>query len=171
MHDAQSSNRKCWWQPLGTRPWVVVLMRIIGGGVFIFAGFSKLALPHAEVVALTQQYTVIPQVFAPLIAMVLPWVEVLSGTALLIGFYTTPAAVVIAVQLLSFCLLMLVILTAGVNIEDCGCFGNLGWRETPLQVLVRDVVMLAMLWPVVTRQRDVWALDVWSHAATPPSVT
>jgi uncharacterized membrane protein YphA (DoxX/SURF4 family) len=135
------------------------------GALFVLAGFSKLVLPHAEVVASVQQYPVIPSALVPLIATVLPWLEVVSGTALLIGFYTTPATLLVAAQLLSFILLMLVIILRGVAIEDCGCFGNLGWHETPLQVLIRDLIMLVMLWPVVQRQRDVWSVDAWSQVS------
>ncbi len=126
-------GREPWWQRVGAVPWLVVLARLVVGGIFVFAGMSKLALPHAEVVAQIQQYTVIPRLLTPLIAAVLPWVEVLSGAALLIGF----------------------------EIEDCGCFGDLGWKETPLHVLLRDLVMLALMWPVLSRDRDVWAVDGW----------
>ena len=48
-----------WWH-LCTLPWVAVLLRVVLGGVFVFAGFSKLLLPHAEVVAHVQQYQVLP---------------------------------------------------------------------------------------------------------------
>ncbi len=157
------AGRVPWWQRVGTCSWLVVVARLLVGGVFVFAGMSKLALPHGEVVAQIQQYTVIPRLLTPLIAAVLPWVEVLSGAALLIGFLTTPAAWLVAVQLASFCLLMLIVLVAGIEIEDCGCFGDLGWKETPLQVLIRDLVMLALMWPVVTRYRDVWAVDGWGQ--------
>lgn len=143
------------WQ----RPWVAVLARCLVGGVFVLAGFSKLLLPQAEVVALMQQYTVIPRGVVPLIAAGLPWLEVVSGTALLIGFYTTLAATVVGVQLIGFSVLMGVILAFGIRIEDCGCFGNLGLHETPLQVLIRDLGMLMLLIPVLTRQQDVLALD------------
>lgn len=153
-----------WWQRAGAWSWLVVVARLLVGGVFVFAGMSKLALPHGEVVAQIQQYTIIPRLLTPLIAAVLPWVEVLSGAALLIGFLTTPAAWVVVAQLVSFCLLMLVVLAAGIEIEDCGCFGDLGWKETPLQVLLRDLVMLALMWPVVTRHRDVWAVDGWGQS-------
>jgi uncharacterized membrane protein YphA (DoxX/SURF4 family) len=149
------------WQRLGTAPWVAVLVRVLVGGVFVFAGFSKLLLPQAEVVALIQQYAVLPPTLIPFIAALLPWLELASGTALCLGFYTTPAAVLVGVQLVGFSLLMLVVLVTGVPIEDCGCFGNLGLRETPLQVLIRDLVMLALLVPVFMRQRDIWGLDAW----------
>ncbi|MDH3603301.1 MAG: DoxX family protein, partial [Candidatus Tectomicrobia bacterium] len=115
MHNAPYSNNLASspsrWRRLSAAPWLVILARLLVGGLFVVAGFSKLLLPHAEVVVLIEQYTVIPRAVTPLIATVLPWVELLSGTALLIGFFTTPAALVVALQLLAFCLLMVVILS------------------------------------------------------------
>ncbi len=151
------------WGHLYKRPWVAVLIRVLIGGVFIFSGFSKLLLPHAEVVALVQQYQVLPAWLVSITAMFLPWIEVGSGTALLVGFCTTPAALLIAVQLVNFSILMVIVLAAGIPIEDCGCFGHLGLPETPLQVLVRDLVMLVLLVPVFLRQRDALGLDAWSN--------
>jgi uncharacterized membrane protein YphA (DoxX/SURF4 family) len=147
--------------------WVVVGSRVLVGGVFVLAGFSKLLLPQAEVAALIQQYTVIPPGITWWIAAVLPWLELASGTALVIGFYTTLAALAIAGQLVVFIGLMLVVLALGVPIEDCGCFGNLGLHETPLQVVIRDLVLIALLGPILTRQRDILSLDAWG--ASPPT--
>jgi uncharacterized membrane protein YphA (DoxX/SURF4 family) len=153
------------WQRLGAYPWVIVAARLLVGGVFVVAGFSKLLLPHAEVVALMQQYTVIPAATIPLLATLLPWLEVASGTALLIGWYTTLAAWLVGLQLVAFSVLMLVVISAGIVIEDCGCFGQLGLRETPVQVLLRDLVLLGLLVPVLLRQRNVLALDAWGSPA------
>ena len=75
-----------------------------------------------------------------------------SGTALCIGFLTTPAAWLVIAQLITFSFLMLVVLVAGIPIEDCGCFGNLGIQETPLQVLIRDLVLLVILASVLARR-------------------
>ena len=147
------------WRRLGAMPWVVVGARCLVGSVFVFAGCSKLLLPHAEVVALMQQYTVLPRLLLPYLATALPWVEVVSGTALIIGWYTTPAVLLVGLQLVGFSLLMIVVLAAGIPIEDCGCFGTIGLPETPLQVLIRDLIMLALLGLVWQRQDNVLAFD------------
>ena len=162
---ASSVSRYLWrWWHVCTLPWMVVLLRVVLGGVFVFAGFSKLLLPHAEVVAHIQQYQVLPGWLVASTATFLPWLEVGSGTALLVGFCTTPAVLLIGVQLLSFSALMVIVLAVGIPIEDCGCFGNLGLPETPFQVLMRDLIMLVLLLPIIYRQRDALGLDAWSSA-------
>jgi len=165
VSSVQASNgpmpQRRWWH-LCTLPWVAVLLRVLLGGVFVFAGFSKLLLPHAEVVAHMQQYQVLPGWLVSITAMCLPWIEIGTGTALLVGFYTTPAALLIALQLLTFSALMVIVLAAGIPLEDCGCFGNLGLPETPLQVLIRDLIMLVLILPLIYRQGDALGLDAWA---------
>lgn len=155
-----------WWDHYSTVPWAVVLWRVLLGTVFLFAGFSKLILPPAEVSANIQQYQILPPWLVALTAAVLPWVEVASGTALFIGFYTTWSARLIAAQLGCFSLLMVVVIVAGIPIDDCGCFGNLGLPETPPQVLVRDLVMLALVGAILRRQDEVCSLDALNPAVT-----
>ena len=166
MPSSNLPERRRAWRTLCTQPWVAVLMRLLVGGVFLLSGFSKVLLPHAEVVALVQQYQVLPPWLVSLTATVLPWLEVGSGAALVCGFYTTPVAYLVGIQLLNFIALMVVVLATGVVIEDCGCFGKLGLHETPLQVLIRDLVLLSMLGPIVYRQRDVLGIDAWSREVT-----
>ena len=60
---------------------------------------------------------------------------------------------------------MVAILVLGIEIEDCGCFGDLGWKETPAQVLLRDLVMLGMLGSVLKRRGDVLAVYAWDQDA------
>ena len=127
MSSVQASNdpmlQQRWWH-LCTQPWVAVLLRVLLGGVFIFAGFSKLLLPHAEVVAHVQQYQVLPAWLVSITAMFLPWIEVGSGTALLVGFYTTLAALLIALQLLTFSALMVIVLAAGIPLRTAAVLGT-----------------------------------------------
>ena len=166
MHDVKPrsspSRLQAFGQRVGATPWVAVVARLLVGGLFVFAGISKLLLPHGEVMALVKQYQVIPDVLASPIAAGLPWLELASGTALCIGFLTTPAAWLVGAQLVAFSVLMVVVLAAGVPIEDCGCFGNLGIRETPLHVLIRDLILLGVLAAVLVRRHDAWSIDAWA---------
>lgn len=147
---------------VGAMPWVAVAARVLVGGLFVFSGISKLILPHGEVMTLVKQYQVIPDFLVSPIAAGLPWLELASGTALCIGFMTTLAAWLIGIQLVSFSVLMVVVLVAQIPIDDCGCFGNLGIRETPLHVLIRDLILLGILASVIVRQHDAWGIDAWA---------
>ena len=143
-------------------PWVAVAARLVVGSLFVFSGMSKAVLPHAEVMAMVEQYRVVPPLLISPIAAGLPWVELASGTALCIGFLTTSAAWLVIAQLIAFSCLMIVVLVAGIPIEDCGCFGNLGVQETPLQVLIRDLVLIVILASVLVRRHDSWSIDAWA---------
>ena len=147
---------------LRVTPWVAVAVRLVVGGLFVFSGMSKAVLPHGEVMALVEQYQVVPHFLISPIAAGLPWIELASGAALCIGFLTTPAAWLVVAQLISFSCLMVVVLVAQIPIEDCGCFGNLGLQETPLQVLIRDLVLLGILSTVLARRHDAWGIDAWA---------
>lgn len=147
---------------VGAAPWVAVAARVLVGGLFVFSGISKLILPHGEVMALVKQYQVIPDFMVSPIAAGLPWLELVSGAALCIGFMTTAAAWLIGIQLVGFSVLMVVVLVAQIPIDDCGCFGNLGIRETPLHVLIRDLILLVILASVIIRQHDAWGIDAWA---------
>ena len=147
-------------------PWVAVAARLVVGGLFVFSGMSKAVLPHAEVMAMVEQYKVVPDLLISPIAAGLPWVELASGTALFIGFLTTSAAWLVMAQLIAFSCLMILVLVAGIPIEDCGCFGNLGIQETPLQVLIRDLVLLVILASVLVRRHDAWSIDAWASKSS-----
>ena len=157
-----SSPLRTFGQRISAAPWVAVVARLLVGGLIVFSGISKLILPHGEVMALVKQYQVIPDFLIAPIAAGLPWLELASGAALCIGFLTTPAAWLVGAQLVSFSLLMVVVLIVRVPIEDCGCFGNLGIRETPLHVLVRDLILLGILASVLVRRQDAWSIDAWA---------
>ena len=166
MHDGRRSNvtsLQALRERVRTASWVAVAARLVVGGLFVFSGMSKVMLPHGEVMALVEQYQVVPRFLISPIAAGLPWIELASGTALCIGFLTTPAAWLVVAQLISFSVLMVVVLVARIPIEDCGCFGNLGIQETPLQVLIRDLVLLGILAAVLVRRRDAWGIDAWAE--------
>jgi len=123
---------------------LTITFRLIVAAVFVFSGFTKLMLPPEEFAEIIRSYHVVPQAYLYPLALVIPWVELLSGVFLLIGLFIRIASALISVQLAFFMVILSVVLVRGINLEDCGCFAVIGFKETPLQALIRDAVLLTM---------------------------
>ena len=124
-----------------THPWLGLLLRVYVGGVFIYASMYKINYPgeFAETIA---SYQLLPYWAINITALVMPWLELVSGALLILGVRTKSAAAVIGGMLILFSLAILVALLRGILI-GCGCFTSvedpLGW-----DTLWRDLFWLAM---------------------------
>ena len=119
--------------------WLLLFLRIIVGGVFIWAGALKIADPLAFAQSI-KNYQVFPNALAFLIAVVLPWVEVLSGAFLIIGLFKRSSALLISLLLVGFIGLVALALARGVD-TSCGCFGSFS-RRADLSLILTDAVLL-----------------------------
>lgn len=140
---------------------VVPILRVLVGALFLLAGLLKLLAPPEEFAAVIRTYQVIPEVLIDPVALVLPWMEFLSGALLLLGLFTRLMAGIVGMQLLTFLGAMGLVLIQGIPLEDCGCFGNLGFSETPLQVFLRDLILLGMVGVIFRHPAHGWSLDHW----------
>jgi putative oxidoreductase len=122
-------------------PIVVLILRLILGGIFIYAGYVKLRDPWQLFAASIASYELVPMWMAQIVARVLPWFEVAVGAGLLIGWRLLGvASIATALLLVVFNALVWNAFLSGKEI-DCGCFGPgeaLTWKT-----LVRDGSMLA----------------------------
>lgn len=123
---------------------LAVVFRLLVGGVFVFSGFTKLMFPPEEFAELIRGYQLVPQALIDPLSLVIPWIELISGAFFLLGLFTRVAAVVVAVELVGFMVILSYVLAKGINLEDCGCFSAIGIKETPLQALIRDAVLFLM---------------------------
>jgi len=119
--------------------WVLLLFRVIVGGVFIWAGALKIADPLGFAQSI-KNYQVVPHTLAFLIAVVLPWVEVLSGAFLIIGVFKRSSALIISLLLAGFIALVALALARGID-TSCGCFGSFSLRAD-LSLILTDAVLL-----------------------------
>jgi putative oxidoreductase len=119
--------------------WLLLILRIIVGGVFIWAGALKIADPLGFAQSI-ENYQVIPHTLAFLIALVLPWVEALSGAFLIIGLYKRSSALLISLLLVGFIGLVALALARGID-TSCGCFGSLS-RRADFSLILTDAVLL-----------------------------
>ena len=97
-----------------------VLSRLFLGGIFVYASYDKILHPvaFAEIV---YNYQILPDVLVNLVALFLPWIELLVGLSLIVGGWL-PGALLISNFLLLLFFGTLVFNTArGLDI-DCGCF-------------------------------------------------
>jgi uncharacterized membrane protein YphA (DoxX/SURF4 family) len=119
----------------------VVVLRVVMGGAFVYAGYVKLAEPWQLFAANIEAYEVVPTWAARFLAHTFPWFEVLLGLLLIAGRWLRTSTVTTSLLLLFFVGLMVHAKLGGKDI-NCGCFGSnepISWRT-----FVRDGSMLAV---------------------------
>jgi len=124
-----------------TSPWLALAFRLYIGGIFVYASIYKINYP-AEFAETIASYQITPYFAVNLMAVVLPWIELISGVLLILGIRTRSAAAILLALLALFTLAIAITLARGVPI-GCGCFHTI---EDPIswKTLVRDLIWLAM---------------------------
>ena len=124
--------------------WIELAARCVLGVTFIYASYSKILSP-AAFAKIIYGYDLFPAVLINLAAIILPFVELLAGLAVIIGVYPRSAALIINGMLMVFIVSLSINLIRGHEF-DCGCFaisaGNASTFSGPL--LIRDFVFLAL---------------------------
>ncbi|MDX1707016.1 MAG: MauE/DoxX family redox-associated membrane protein [Desulfobacterales bacterium] len=131
-------------QAMVNNSWIELAARWILGLTFIYASIHKILSP-AEFAKIVYGYDLFPHVFINLIAIVIPFLELVAGLALIGGIYPRSAAIVIVGLLLAFMTVLTVNLVRGHEF-DCGCFAvsrneNSGSAKI---ALVRDIIYFVL---------------------------
>ncbi len=121
--------------------YIIFVFRLIVGGTFIWAGILKIIDP-LEFAQNISNYRVFSRIVSFFLALILPWVEVICGFFLILGFLRRGSALLLSLLLFSFLGLIGVTLIRGINI-DCGCFGSLN-RKLDISLFFTDLVLLLM---------------------------
>jgi uncharacterized membrane protein YphA (DoxX/SURF4 family) len=119
-----------------------VIVRLVLGGVFLYAGFTKVGDPTAFAGAIAA-YRILPYFANYLVAAVLPWFEVLCGLLLIADYRTRAAASCVAILNLIFMAALASTIVRGLDI-DCGCFSKSAEKTSAWTALGRDVVLFVM---------------------------
>jgi uncharacterized membrane protein YphA (DoxX/SURF4 family) len=120
---------------------IFFLCRIFLGLIFAYSGLTKLLEPVENFQGGMASYEIIPYSVIPFLARVIPWIEFLFGSFLILGYLPRISALVLAAMSWSFVLLILTTrLVTGALPADCGCFGEGSLIHLkPFQVLALDV--------------------------------
>jgi putative oxidoreductase len=121
--------------------WIEIACRWILGITFIYASYYKIMSP-TDFAKMVYGYNLFPEVLINLIAIVLPFVELISGLSLLLGIYPRSAALIINGLLLAFIFILTINIIRGHEF-DCGCF-SAGKAGSPKMMVERDLIYLIM---------------------------
>ncbi|WP_304130141.1 MauE/DoxX family redox-associated membrane protein [Ignavibacterium album] len=123
----------------------LLIIRIIIAMVFIYAGAEKISDPKGFSQSI-YNYRILPIETINILAITLPWLELISGILLLFGISVKENAAIIGTLLLVFIIAVALSMIRGLDI-DCGCFGKgnmVGWRkigENSLMLIICVVLM------------------------------
>ena len=117
-------------------------LRLLLGGVFLFACYDKILHPRAFA-EMVFNYQILPDGLINIVALILPWLELLLGLCLISGVWL-PGATVISTFLITIFIGALVFnQIRGLNIQ-CGCFSTEITRESAdLWTVARDLSFFA----------------------------
>jgi len=98
-------------------------------------------------------YHVPPRALANLVAITLPWIELLAGGLLIAGIWKRASAWVITAMMVVFLGAIGWAVAHGYDIR-CGCFGTVEARKVGVTALAEDFVLLAMSAWLARRPKD-----------------
>jgi uncharacterized membrane protein YphA (DoxX/SURF4 family) len=125
------------------------VLALVVGGVFVYASIEKIQDPRAFAKIIYHYQVIGPSAalgFVPanLLAVVLPWLELLAGLALVTGAWRREGAVLAALMLAAFVVAVGSTLYRGIDIANCGCFAlDDSGRAAGWKLIVGDLALLA----------------------------
>ena len=121
--------------------WIEITFRWVLGVTFIYASYYKIMSPM-DFAKVIYGYNLFPEFLINLIAIILPFVELISGLSLVLGIYPRSAALIINGLLLAFIFILSVNIIRGHEF-DCGCF-SANKTGSPILMVARDVFYLIL---------------------------
>lgn len=143
-------------------PWLTIRVQIALGVIFIIAALPKIADPPSFA-HMIYNYRLVPSPLINISALVMPWVELLAGLALILGVWKAAARTVVGIMLAIFIVAISINLSRD-NAIDCGCFNVADRGKTHEQRIFdmkvdvfRDLGMLLLagqLWYAGKKEKD-----------------
>jgi len=145
--------------------WLWRLVRLVLGGIFIYASIDKILHP-AQFAQAIVNYKILPRVMVNFFAITLPWVELIGGTFLIVGIFEWASVTLYNGLMIVFMVAIATSLARGLNIT-CGCFtvdpdvGKMNWFTflRDLSMLIPGLAAYPLLFrlrrPPIFKQRQV----------------
>jgi uncharacterized membrane protein YphA (DoxX/SURF4 family) len=121
------------------------IAQIVAGLVFLVSALAKIAdlSAFAGSVHNFRLEPVVPMVLTNVLAMTIPWVELIAGLALLCGVRPRAGAVVYTVLLSVFTIGVIAAMARGLSF-DCGCFGKASAGPVGAKKLAENLALITV---------------------------
>ena len=140
-----------------THPITAFVLRIVLGCVFIYASLDKIKHPDLFAEAV-YNYQLLPEIAVNLVAISLPWLELLSGILLVLGLWMEGSILILSGLMVVFIGALGINLARGLDVH-CGCFITQSSDPITILTLFRDSLFLLLafylLWLYQIRQVQV----------------
>jgi putative oxidoreductase len=130
---------------------VTRLLHLLFGGVFVYAGSMKAWNPQVFLDDV-RSFDLLADPWAAWLAMGLPWLEIFAGLAVISGSLRRGGLLVLNGSLLAFLAAIAISWQRGIDIR-CGCFGSADASSSYLELILRDVLLLAVGWWLAVREK------------------
>jgi len=148
--------------PLSRRllgPYLAWAFRVALGVIFIVAALPKIMRPDLFAWSIAY-YRMVPDNMINLMAIALPWIELVCGVALIVGVAIRPNLLVIAAMLAIFIVAISLAISRDLDIS-CGCFSTGSEKAASMTrwTLYWDIIWLAMSVHALVFDRGWLSLD------------
>ena len=124
--------------------WLELAARWLLGLTFIYASYNKILFP-ADFAKIIYGYDLFPATLINLIAIILPFLELVVALALIFGIYPRSAVLIVNAMLVAFIILLSINLIRGHEF-NCGCFQlqNSENSVSSRTTIIRDIFYLVL---------------------------
>lgn len=130
-------------------PLLILAARLFVGIVFVFFAIGKIEDPAGFARSIAN-YNIMPDFSINIMALILPWIELLCGLCFIAGIWLRASGILTATMLIVFITAILIAMSNGLSI-DCGCSTSnaqaVGWKKVFEDTLWLAATVLIILFP------------------------
>ena len=123
--------------------------------MFVYASIDKISSP-TYFAGTIQNYQIIPEFLLNIVAITLPWLELICGVLILAGVWHRSAAFITSLLMIIFIIAILSAILRGLDIE-CGCFGS--GTSADWMRIIEDLFLLVISLQIVFYPKSTLALE------------
>jgi uncharacterized membrane protein YphA (DoxX/SURF4 family) len=128
-----------------TNKYLLFVIRITIGALFIYSAAVKI-MDNEYFVKSVENYKILSPDFIKVIAFLIPSLELIIGTFILLGIFTKESAALGGLMMIVFIAAIIIALSRGLNI-DCGCFGTKTSSKVGfIKIIENFFILLGFLW-------------------------